>query len=150
MSININLKSSLIASCGMNCGLCHGYQRDKNTCAGCNSDSLNKPNYCIGCHIKNCDMLTSSKSKYCFGCTKYPCIRLKKLDKRYKIKYGMSMIENLNKIKEIGIRKFTQLEKQKWTCPNCGSIICVHRENCLVCGTKRVYYYSLNDGIKIR
>lgn len=138
MSININITSSLIAPCGMNCGLCVGYQRVKNKCAGCQSTSLNKPNHCINCSIKTCELLSKGKSKYCFACDKYPCSKIKNLDKRYRAKYGMSMIENLNNIKEIGIRKFTIKEKQKWICSKCGNIICVHRDVCLVCGKKRV------------
>lgn len=49
----------------------------------------------------------------------------------------MSMIENLSTIKEIGIRKFVKLENHEWICSNCGNILCVHKANCLVCGTKR-------------
>lgn len=138
MRININIKSSLIAPCGMNCGLCVGYHRDKNKCAGCRSTGLNKPNHCITCSIKNCEILSDSKSRYCFNCQKYPCIRIKNLDKRYRTKYGMSMIENLNTIKAVGIRQFTRLEKQKWTCSKCGNIIWVHRKTCMVCGADRI------------
>lgn len=65
---------------------------------------------------------------------------MKNLDKRYKAKYGMSMIENLEAIKNKGIKKFVELEKQKLACLNCGNIICVHKENCLICGTKRVIH----------
>lgn len=137
MSININLKSSFIAPCGMNCGLCLVFQRDKNHCAGCNSTGPYKPNYCLKCAIKNCEFFSSSKSKFCFDCDDYPCKRIKNLDKRYRTKYGMSMIENLNYIKEAGIRKFLEHEKLKWTCSKCENIICVHRTTCLVCGADR-------------
>ncbi|MBK8944065.1 MAG: DUF3795 domain-containing protein [Ignavibacteriae bacterium] len=137
MKININLTSSMIAPCGMNCGLCIGYQRIKNKCAGCQSTSLNKSNHCFTCSIKNCEFLLNDKSKFCYTCAKYPCKRIRNLDKRYRTKYGMSMIENLNTIKEIGIKKFIQNEKKKWSCSKCGNIICVHREICLVCGEKK-------------
>jgi hypothetical protein len=133
------IKSSLIAPCGMNCGLCLAYQRAKNHCDGCISAGTNKTNYCSRCAIRNCEVLSSSKSKYCYKCKQFPCSRIKHIDKRYRNKYGMSMIENLNSIKEIGIRKFVEQEKQKWACSKCGSIICVHREVCLICGTKRVF-----------
>ena len=141
-SIN-TLKSSLIAPCGMNCGLCIGYQRSGNRCAGCQSTSDNKPNHCVNCSIKNCGLLSKSKSKFCYDCPEYPCIRIKSLDKRYREKYGMSMIHNLNTIKEIGNRKFIRLEREKWTCSNCGNIICVHKEFCLVCGTERVFHKGI-------
>jgi len=137
MSMNVKLKSSLIAPCGMNCGLCWGYQRGKNKCAGCNSNSLNKPSYCLRCPMKFCEMHSAGKTKLCYACPDYPCKKIKHIDKRYRTKYGMSMIENLNSIKENGIRKFIQTEKQKWICPNCGNIICIHKTTCVVCGEER-------------
>lgn len=144
MKTNYNLKASLIAPCGMNCGLCLGYQRSKNRCAGCNSEDINKARYCISCSIKNCALLANSNSKFCFACEKYPCRRMRNLDKRYRTKYGMSMIANLITIKEIGIRKFIQMENEKWTCPKCGSTICVHRANCLICGNSRIIPFIEN------
>jgi hypothetical protein len=43
------------------------------------------------------------------------------------------LIQNLVTIKEIGIEGFLELEVKKWTCPNCGSALSVHRNNCLFC-----------------
>jgi len=47
---------------------------------------------------------------------------------------GMSMIDNLMMISESGIRDFVRKEKEKWTCPECGELLCVHRPACLNCG----------------
>ena len=49
----------------------------------------------------------------------------------------MSMLENLAKIKKLGVRKLMKLEQKKWKCPKCGKTICVHRPFCLFCGEKR-------------
>jgi hypothetical protein len=65
---------------------------------------------------------------------KFPCRRIKDLDKRYRTKYGVSLIENLNTIKEIGLTQFVELEKGKWKCSNCGQLLCVHRDTCINCG----------------
>ena len=124
----------------MNFGLCYAFHRFKNHCAGCNSTGSDKPNYCSKCAIKNCEFVSMGKSKYCYDCDDYPCKRIKNIDKRYRKRYGMSMIENLNSIKESGIRMFIKFEKQKWTCTQCGNIICVHRTACLVCGADRDYH----------
>jgi len=132
-----SIKSILIAPCGMNCALCIGYLRKKKPCPGCYGNDNNKPKHCVVCKIKNCEKIEVSKPKYCFKCEKFPCARLKQLDKRYRTKYGMSMIKNLENIRESGIRTFLKQEKQRWTCQNCDGIICVHRENCLFCGQKR-------------
>jgi hypothetical protein len=129
------MNNNLIASCGMNCGICLGYLREKNRCFGCRS--IDKSSCCKKCIIKNCLILKKNKMKFCSDkCYKYPCLRLKNLDKRYKNKYGMSMIENLENIKKIGIRDFVKSEKDKWKCKKCGSVICVHRSFCLKCGEK--------------
>ena len=129
------MKSSLIAPCGMNCAICLGYLRDKNKCFGCREMSEGKPDQCRKCIIVHCKILKENKMLFCSDrCEKYSCKRLKDLDKRYKIKYGMSMIENLQFIKENGIRKFIKKEKEKWTCKKCGEAICVHRGYCLKCG----------------
>ena len=75
-----------------------------------------------------------SKAKFCFECEVFPCDRLNHLDKRYRTKYNMSMIENLANIKKAGIGKFLESEKTRWTCKNCGGVICVHKKYCYNCG----------------
>jgi hypothetical protein len=130
-------KSMLIAPCGMNCGICHAYLRPKNRCLGCKIDDINKPVYCVKCIIKNCDAFKNEKAKYCFECNKFPCAKVKQLDKRYRTKYNMSMIENLGNIKNFGIRKFLKNEKQRWACSKCGGTICVHKGYCLSCEQKK-------------
>jgi hypothetical protein len=136
--MSIELKFiEMIAPCGMNCGLCIGHLREKKPCGGCfRKDDDNKPNVCRSCSIINCEYLAETKSGFCFECPKYPCQRLKNLDKSYRSKYGMSMLENLLFIKEKGLAEFLESEHQKWTCSNCGSTLSVHRDHCLKCEIK--------------
>ena len=83
----------------------------------------------------HCEILKNKKLKFCSNkCEKYPCTRLKNLDKRYRNKYHMSMIENLENIKKYGIEKFLEKEKKKWKCPKCGGIVTCHGGMCLSCG----------------
>lgn len=127
----------LIAPCGMNCGLCIGYLRVKKPCGGCfKINDENKPKHCRSCNIANCDSLVNTESGFCFECKTYPCTRLKRLDKRYRTKYGMSMLENLNYIQKFGIEKFFRNEEKKWSCRECNSGLCVHRSFCLNCKTE--------------
>ena len=117
----------LIAPCGMNCNLCLGYLRDKNVCPGCRDYYCSEGDYRQSCIIKNCKILKRNKWKYCsIKCENFPCARLKSLDKRYRIKYGMSMIENLNNIAKNGIRAFIRQEVKKWIKRD--SVFCVHRK----------------------
>jgi hypothetical protein len=126
----------LIAACGMNCGLCIGYLREKKPCGGCfKKEDVNKPNACRSCAIVNCELLAKTASGFCFDCNKFPCSRLIQLDKRYRTNYRMSMIDNLNFIKENGMERFLKNELNRWTCDVCGSGVSVHRKFCLNCKT---------------
>lgn len=130
----MNTDNSLIAPCGMNCAICLGYLRDKNKCYGCRTPMPDKPKSRSQCRIKNCELLKKAASKFCYECEKYPCTRLKQLDKRYRTKYLMSMIENLENIKKFGLDQFVRNEHDRWLCKKCGGTICVHRGYCLNCG----------------
>lgn len=127
------MEEKTIAPCGMNCALCLAYQRSKNTCGGCRGEHEKIHPGCLRCIIKNCDSLKNCSSGYCYDCEKYPCKRLKDLDKRYKTKYGMSMIENLTMIKNKGILAFIISQEKKWKCKKCGALLCVHRNLCQKC-----------------
>jgi hypothetical protein len=127
----------LIAACGMNCGLCIGYLREKKPCGGCfNKEDKNKPEICRSCSIVNCEYLAQTESGFCYDCAKYPCSRLKALDKRYQKNYGMSMIENLGFIQKNGMEAFLEYEQDRWTCKVCNSGVSVHREHCLSCNAE--------------
>ena len=89
----------------------------------------------VRCKIKNCETFSNVKSKYCYSCAKFPCENLKHLDKRYQLKYKMSMIENL---KNFGIRKFVAGEKARWACSACGGTICVHKGHCQSCDKRKI------------
>jgi ribosomal protein S27AE len=127
-------EKAMIAPCGMNCGSCLGYMRNENHCAGCRSDTDLNPSYCSNCIVINCDLLRETESKFCYDCPKYPCRRLKALDKRYRTRYGTSFFGNLAMIKEQGIDRFLAFETERRRCPQCGSTLCIHRTFCLECG----------------
>lgn len=127
------ISQELIAPCGINCRICMAYMRDRKPCPGCLGDDSLKTKVRVLCRIKNCEKMANSKEKYCFVCDSFPCARLKNLDKRYRAKYGMSMIENLENIKKIGLKHFIQNEEEKWKCPQCGELLCVHKPQCPYC-----------------
>lgn len=134
-----NNVKNLIAPCGMNCSLCISYifkKHDlnkkgfyKSYCPGC----INKGKNCTFALGKKCDQIVTGKIRFCYECENFPCDGLKRLDKRYKTKYNLSMIDNLNYIKEKGIEKFLNKEETKWKCTNCGELRCCHSDSCLIC-----------------
>jgi hypothetical protein len=132
------VRIDLVAPCGMNCAICLGYIREKNRCLGCRKVDEGRSSSRVRCTIRNCPVLREQKMKHCSdACDTYPCRRLRSLDKRYRTRYGMSMIENLENIKRSGVREFVRNEKTRWECGKCGRTICVHRDSCLGCGTRR-------------
>lgn len=132
------LKDELIAPCGMNCGLCISYQTlqhelgkkgfKKKTCVGC----LPRGKNCTFMS-KYCDRVGKGLVRFCHECSQYPCDRLKHLDNRYRTKYHMSMLDNLETIKTCGIERLLSEQEEKWRCQECGSLICCHNGLCLHC-----------------
>jgi len=134
------MTEDLIAPCGMNCGICSGYLAFSNNIP----KKKGKISHCRGCRPRNkqcayikghCDNLKYNRIKFCFECTEYPCERLKHFDERYKKNYEMSLIENLNRIKNIGLSAFITEQNNKYKCPNCNGVICVHNKKCYSCET---------------
>ncbi len=126
------MKAELIAPCGMNCRLCYGYIRPRNQCLGCRAPEDSKPQSCSNCKIVMCEKRAENGWQTCAPCDT-PCRRLKDLDKRYQAKYHMSMIENLAVIRDHGMQFFLQQQEEKYRCPACGAIVCVHRDECPSC-----------------
>lgn len=125
--------ASLIAPCGMNCAICLGYLRERKRCHGCRHGDTDKLTSRARCVIRNCRHIETGESGFCYDCSKYPCARLKQLDKRYTTKYGMSMLENLQFIREHGLVAFIEREDDRWRCRKCGGTVCVHRGYCYRC-----------------
>ena len=139
MKNQFTIKTSLISACGMNCRICSGYLRDKNKCPGCRNIDWEKRTKGRKCTIISCKHLAENNLKYCGDeCGSFPCKRLIQLDKRYRTKYSMSMIDNLNNINQFGIREFIKSEKLRWACSGCGGVINVHKKVCSECGVKDI------------
>jgi hypothetical protein len=132
----MEMERQLVAPCGIDCRVCRAYIRvgKSKSCPGCRVDDPGKAISCITCKIKNCEKLVTGKLEYCIECAEFPCLRVKHLDKRYRTRYGTSPIGNLAAIREIGIDQFIETEQIKWTCPECGSMLSMHKPQCLSCG----------------
>ncbi len=138
------MENDSLAPCGVICELCLGYQRSKNKCVGCQKNG-NKPYHCTVCSIKACPEKEGNSIVLCSECRKFPCRRIRDLDKRYKAKYAESPIENLRTASEIGLNEFIKIEAAKWTCHTCGNLLCVHKERCLNCGERNRFFPVVND-----
>ncbi len=124
---------SLIAPCGINCRLCRAYGRERNPCPGCRAGCNFTSTSAIHCSV-HCEKLAAGEFRYCFECDEFPCKRLAHLDQRYRTRYAVSPIDNLNRIQANGIRQFVRSENEKWVCPECGAMLCMHIPQCPMCG----------------
>ena len=125
---------TIIAPCGINCSLCRAYIRDRHPCPGCRGGNGNKSDACLTCAVKNCEELNAGGHQFCHACSKFPCAELLRLDKRYRTRYGVSVIVNLERIQAVGVEFFVVEETAKWSCPKCGSLLCMHKPECVNCG----------------
>jgi hypothetical protein len=136
MITGVSFNRKHLAPCGINCGTCRAYLRTKNQCPGCMSDPGPRLNSCHKCSIRNCSELKKTETKFCYECSEFPCSGMKQIDKRYRTKYGTSLIQNLLDIKANGTEKYLLDERPRWTCKNCGAALCIHNSLCIKCGTE--------------
>jgi len=134
MNLTTMPSMTMLAPCGMNCAVCYVHLRKKKPCMGCRSMDGSQPNHCRKCKIKNC--VTEKGIGFCFECPSFPCASIKRLDKSYRQRYQVSLIENGVQIKAVGIEQHVIEQKQQWTCTQCGCIICLHDRICSECGRK--------------
>lgn len=136
--MNRALNAQLIAPCGMNCGICSRYLAYSNNL----EEKKGMIMHCSGCVLRNrqcafikkhCELHKKNKIRFCYECPDFPCDKLRTLDKRYRTKYNMSMIENLEFIRDNGIDKFLRRQARKYKCPTCGGMICIHNGKCYHC-----------------
>lgn len=114
------MEAKLIAPCGMNCGLCLHYLRKENKCPGCFSGRKvnGRP---IKCARRLC------KHRYgetCFDCVRFPCLSIQTLDERYRLRYNMSVIDNLKYLHQYGMEAMIQNEIKRWVTEE--GTYCVH------------------------
>ncbi|MCL1909507.1 MAG: DUF3795 domain-containing protein, partial [Kiritimatiellaeota bacterium] len=107
------MEAELIAPCGMNCRLCHAHIRPNDKCLGCRAPEESKQKSCLFCKIIVCEKRAENGWETCAPCDKL-CQRMKSLDKRYRTKFHMSMIENLSVIREYGMEYFLKQQEEKF------------------------------------
>ncbi|MFW9821313.1 MAG: DUF3795 domain-containing protein [Candidatus Thorarchaeota archaeon] len=141
------IDNNLAAPCGIYCGACRQYLLLK-------KDLLEERGYkmgCKGCRIRNkncafirrdCPTLRMNEVNYCFECEQFPCQNLQKIDSQYRERWSVNMIENLRRIKELGVKQWIKEQRKLYTCPRCEGEICIHDTECYDCG------YKINPNIK--
>ena len=104
--------SQLFAPCGMNCMVCFAHCSTKKACGGCLGTDESKPGHCRTCLRKNC--AAERELSYCYECSDFPCRRIRDLDRSYRKRYGVSLIEQSLFVKENGIELFLENERKRY------------------------------------
>ncbi len=96
-----NLKyNGFIPPCGIFCGGCPVFSREKNACMGAE----------IGCKTRKCKgiyvcCIEKKGLEFCHQCKTYPCNRFRKFAERWQ-KYGQDLMANQEFILNYGKEKF--------------------------------------------
>jgi hypothetical protein len=95
----------------MNCMVCYKYLSNQ-PCAGCAALG-GKPAH-RQCRIRRC--AGERGLSHCFLFGEFPCRLIKNLDKSYKTRYGVSLVEDALAAKEMGIAPFLTAQRSLFTC----------------------------------
>jgi hypothetical protein len=131
MKMYAEIPAAMLAPCGMTCAVCYVHLKEKKPCMGCRSQDASKPEHCRKCKIKDC--AASRRVDFCCECSSFPCTTIKRLDKSYRKRYRVSLIDNALRIKAFGGKQHLLEVKLKWTCPDCGGVISLHDSACSEC-----------------
>lgn len=122
----------------MDCGVCSGYLAHSHGVPRKRGAIL----HCTGCRARakkcaylkgHCLALANGEVDFCFECADYPCLRLQQLDSRYRGRYGMSLIENLDLVRDSGVQALIERQRTLFECARCGQLRSVHNRKCYVC-----------------
>jgi hypothetical protein len=150
----MDINSNLLASCGLECGVCGVYYatRDKNNkfmetllnfyqdkipglenvsiddlkCKGCLSDQTSI--FCRTCSIKDC----TRKKGYagCHECHEFPCEHIE----NFPMPIGKKVIlRTIPYWRQEGTEKFVADEEARYVCPDCGNKIFRGAKRCNKC-----------------
>ena len=131
MKMPDQIDGKLLSPCGVNCMACSAHLRIKNRCAGCLVEG-EKTAHCENCARKRC--AAEHAVLNCGACQKYPCVRIKPLNKRYLERYGVDLAANCQAVLDLGIEEFMLREQVRWKCLECGGIYSQHDGKCSECG----------------
>lgn len=127
------ISADYLAPCGIDCKLCSRHlDKKRPPCAGCLRGGSVTSTHSDTCRIKQCAF--TQGLLYCFDCEKYPCVRIRRLEKRYRENYGYLLLEAGETARRQGAGALLEEQRTRYTCPACGGLICLHSGVCSECG----------------
>ncbi|MDD4309802.1 MAG: DUF3795 domain-containing protein [Candidatus Cloacimonetes bacterium] len=130
------------AFCGLYCGACCSMivneqeqgvesalemqtEPNEQPCKGCSAD------YQANCEFVVCNKQHQTAS--CAFCPEFPCAMITNF-KDNEWEHHQVVLENLQRIKEIGIETWLTEQKKAWQCPSCGCRTQWYQTECTRCG----------------
>lgn len=126
---------TMLAPCGMDCAVCYkhvGIRKYAKPRAGCLQGDIGKPEHCRTCKIISC--AHEKGHTRCLECMDFPCKLIKNMEKSYRQRYGVSLVENSLTAREKGVAAFLEQDRARWTCTACGGAFSLHDDVCSECG----------------
>jgi len=107
---------------------------DQINCSGCKTDNV-FVNCRTMCRIKPC--ARDKGVEFCINCDHFPCNfyaqNKSKFDQIPTLRHGGVMLKNQKYIKEHGVEKWLEEQKEKWKCPECDTDFAWYTDECKVC-----------------
>lgn len=136
------------AYCGLYCGACcsmitHEKSQGDASAMAMETDPKELP--CTGCdatYQQNCEFIVCNKAhgtESCAFCPEFPCAMIVKF-KDDEWEHHQVVLDNLNRIKEIGIEGWLKEQQEYWQCPKCGKRTQWYQKQCNHCGETIVNY----------
>lgn len=96
-----------VPACGVFCGGCPTYTREKKACLGADKNKAR----CEKCKTFHLCCVEKGIS-HCFQCSMFPCVKFKSFTKRW-LKYGQDFIENQRLLEKVGDADFIRFYNDK-------------------------------------
>ncbi len=142
------LGRELAGYCGLYCGSCETFRawKEKDAallmkeaaesgrpiedirCDGCKSAEVIF--WCSRCRIKEC--AEGKGLEFCFECRDFPCGVL--LEFEGSAEHHEGVIQELKRIREVGVDDWLREQDRRWRCPHCRDRITYYDERCRHCG----------------
>ena len=154
-----NPEENLVAVCGLYCGACPMYiatqskdeekqmallkqfssgpmklKKEDLLCDGC-IGAERVASFCRDCAIRKCPDDKQNVAR-CSDCKDFPCSRITDFNNDGMPHHG-EVLENLRRIKEMGIQKWAKYDEERWKCPKCKSPVSWYDSKCSQCNAPR-------------
>ena len=152
-------KENLVAVCGLYCGACPMYLATQSNdeeklkamlkqfsngpaklktedilCDGCIGNGR-IASFCRDCAMRKCPDDKQDVTR-CSDCQDFPCSRITDFNNDG-MPHHAEVLNNIRKIKEMGIKQWAKYDEERWRCPKCKSPMAWYDSKCSKCGEPR-------------